>query len=157
MIMLAIMTVVGISSASSEQDTQGVQESGVASVENVPVADASTLPKDNGLCLICHLDFAYDPLAGDHLKAGISCAHCHGTSYEHMSDETLMTSPDILHGRKEVDRFCGKCHDHPHRNKLDAVVGFRKQWTDKKRENGRGVSAESVCTDCHGLHTIARR
>jgi hypothetical protein len=72
-----------------------------------------------------------------------------------MHDETMMTSPDILWGRKEVEKMCRVCHGQ-HKNP-SAVEAFRKEWGGKKRENGRSINRESICTDCHGLHTIARR
>jgi hypothetical protein len=120
------------------------------------IADQGDMPTHNGLCLVCHMDFVGDPIAEDHMAAGITCAHCHGESSEHMQDETLMTPPDILFGRSEVDGFCTPCHQDPHRDPA-AIEAFLDQWADKKRENGRWVNGDSICTDCHGLHTIARR
>lgn len=73
-----------------------------------------------------------------------------------MHDETLMTPPDILYGRTEVEAMCTHCHPTHHKD-LEKVEGFRAKWLGKKRENGRGIQEDSVCTDCHGLHTIARR
>ena len=119
--------------------------------------DKVAFPRDNDLCLICHLDFAYDSITEDHLAAGITCYRCHGLSTEHMSDETMMTSPDVLHGRTEVDSMCMVCHAGPHEENPESVKTFLTEWENKKRENGRSVTPESVCTDCHGLHTIARR
>jgi len=136
---------------SPEQTPTGLSPAILAGV------DGSELPADNDLCLICHLDFAYDPITEDHLSGGVTCTHCHGLSGEHMNDETMMTSPDILHGRLEVDSVCMQCHAKQHEMDLQAVDAFRKKWENKKRENGRFISPESVCTDCHGLHTIARR
>ena len=122
---------------------------------SVSSSGSQDLPTNNGLCLVCHLDFDDDPIAADHLRRGITCAHCHGKSTAHMHDETMMTSPDILHGRAEVKAMCGHCHQ-PHRNP-QAVENFRKKWLGRKRENGRSITADSTCTDCHGLHTIPRR
>jgi len=113
------------------------------------------LPNNNGLCLVCHLDFENDPITTDHLTGGITCAHCHGKSIAHMHDETMMTSPDILYGRAEVEAMCESCH--PSHKNPQAVEVFHRQWLGKKRENGRSVTADSTCTDCHGLHTISRR
>jgi hypothetical protein len=113
------------------------------------------LPESNDLCMICHLDFAYDPIAEDHLAADLTCAHCHGVSVDHMHDETMMTSPDIMFGRREVNALCSGCHT-SHSNQ-DAVNAFRIEWQGKHRENGRSIMPNSICTDCHGLHTIPRR
>ena len=129
------------------------------STARTPASVSSTgsqdLPANNGLCLVCHLDFDDDPITADHLRRGITCAHCHGKSTAHMHDETMMTSPDILHGRSEVKPMCRHCHQ-AHRNP-QAVEIFRQKWLGKKRENGRSITADSTCTDCHGLHTIPRR
>jgi hypothetical protein len=101
------------------------------------------------------MDFADEPITSDHILKGVTCAHCHGKSVEHMHDETMMTGPDVLWGRSEVEAMCLYCHT-PHTNP-DAVEEFRREWLGKKRENGRAVTVDSICTDCHGLHTIARR
>ena len=119
--------------------------------------DGAELPNNNDLCLICLLDFAYDSIAEEHLAAGITCGHCHGLSTEHMTDETMMTSPDVLHGRTEVSSMCTGCHLRPHETVSESITVFLEKWENKKRENGRSITPESVCTDCHGLHTIARR
>lgn len=113
------------------------------------------MPDNNRLCIVCHLDFGDEPLTTDHMSKGITCAHCHGKSVAHMHDETMMTSPDVLWGRSEVEAMCGHCHK-PHKNH-EAVETFRQKWLGKKRENGRGISVDSICTDCHGRHTIPRR
>ena len=115
----------------------------------------SELPQDNGLCELCHLDFDYDSLTIDHLSEGITCAHCHGRSETHFHDETMMSSPDVLYGRSEVEALCNECHT-SHENP-EAVEDFRRQWAGKKWENGRTITIGSICTDCHGQHTISRR
>ena len=61
------------------------------------------LPEDNRLCLVCHLDLRQELIAKGHEDAGIVCASCHGLSMAHMHDEMLMTKPDNLLGRKEVE------------------------------------------------------
>ncbi|MHC4457808.1 MAG: hypothetical protein ACYS0I_12125 [Planctomycetota bacterium] len=116
---------------------------------------ALDMPKNNSLCILCHLDFDDEPITTDHLSNAITCAHCHGTSVAHMHDETMMTSPDVLYGRSQVNPMCNNCHK-PHKFPR-AVENFRKKWLGKKRENGRSIIEDSICTDCHGLHTIARR
>jgi hypothetical protein len=102
------------------------------------------------------MNFAEGDEITDHLAERITCAHCHGRSVDHMNDESLMTPPDLLHGRSEVDLMCSQCHEQIHENP-DAVEAFRRKWGGEKRENGRNVTEESVCTDCHGRHTIPRR
>jgi hypothetical protein len=122
---------------------------------SVSLPGLQDLPNNNGLCLVCHLDFDDDPIANDHLRRGITCARCHGKSTAHMHDETLMTSPDILYGRAEVEAMCSHCHK-THRNP-ESVEIFRSKWLGRKRENGRSITVDSTCTDYHGLHTIPRR
>ena len=72
-----------------------------------------------------------------------------------MHDEMLMTKPDRLFGRAEVESMCRSCHG-PHR-KAAAVERFRKKWLGRARPNGRTIAQDSVCTDCHGTHNIVRK
>lgn len=113
------------------------------------------MPNNNELCIVCHMDFDDEPITADHIFEGITCAHCHGKSVAHMHDETMMTSPDILYGRTEVEAMCNHCHK-PHKNPVP-VEDFRRKWLGKKRENGRSITTDSICSDCHGRHTISRR
>jgi formate-dependent nitrite reductase cytochrome c552 subunit len=117
---------------------------------------ASTSMPDNSLCLVCHVNFAEDDSVANHISQGVTCAHCHGGSVEHMNDESLMTPPDILYGRSEVQTMCEQCHEQSHKNPK-AVEVFRNKWAGQKRENGRNITEEAICTDCHGRHTVPRR
>jgi hypothetical protein len=132
-----------------------VAASCLQSTTSLSLRGSHDMPNNNGLCLVCHLDFDEDSITADHLQRGITCAHCHGKSVAHMHDETMMTSPDVLYGRTEVESMCRHCH-RSHKDKRE-VENFRAKWLGKKRENGRNITAESTCTDCHGLHTISRR
>jgi hypothetical protein len=107
---------------------------------------------NNGLCLVCHLDLGEELIAETHRAQGIACTDCHGPTTEHMHDEMLMTKPDILFGRREVEPSCKECHD-KHDNP-DAVEAFRAEWLGKSRDNGRTITADAICTDCHGKHNI---
>ncbi len=101
----------------------------------------------------------------DHLPPDITCDVCHGASTEHVHDEMLMTKPDLLFSRSEVRRMCSRCHtigeegqlfsieDHSNPN---AVKSFLRRWAGRMRPNGRNVSEDSVCTDCHGTHNISK-
>jgi len=72
-----------------------------------------------------------------------------------MHDEMLMTKPDILYGRTEVEPMCKGCHvSHKDPN---AVAAFRREWAGRTRPNGRAVTDESICTDCHGTHNIMKK
>ena len=35
-----------------------------------------------------------------------------------------------------------------------AVEAFYKKWSGRMRPNGRAITPDSVCTDCHGTHNI---
>ncbi len=119
----------------------------------------------NAQCYVCHSGLKTEDIAADHLAMDITCDECHGTSTEHMHDEMLMTEPDLLFGRAEVQKMCSdpSCHqpgegrlvygrqDHKDTEKVEA---FFEKWRGRTRPNGRAVSTESVCTDCHGTHNL---
>lgn len=120
---------------------------------------------DNNKCYVCHPYLKTEKLTTVHEPMGITCDVCHGPSIEHMHDEMLMTAPDKLFGRAEVRSFCSgdychapaddreyyTFHDHEDTKK---VMAFSKKWHGKMRPNGRAVSDDSVCTDCHGTHNL---
>jgi cytochrome c5 len=111
-----------------------------------------TLPTDNSLCVLCHANFRDEELVTAHLKQGVTCAVCHGISFEHMNDETSRTKPDLLYGRAQVAGFCTRCHGrHTHPERVQA---FLAEWKGKTRPNGRLILQQATCTDCHGLHAI---
>ena len=112
------------------------------------------MPKDNSICLVCHINFAKEDIAAKHLKNSITCATCHGVSYEHANDEEAAAKPDILYGRAEVDSFCKKYHA-AHKDPK-AVARFLEEWKGKRRPQGRLILANAICTDCHGLHRLPR-
>ena len=109
----------------------------------------------NTICYVCHLDLQTEDIAAVHLQEGITCDKCHGPSTHHLHDEMLMTKPDILFGRAEVEAMCNGCHQ-PHK-KPEVVEAFRKKWLGRTRPNGRAITQESVCTDCHGTHNIIKQ
>jgi hypothetical protein len=106
-----------------------------------------------------------EEISTTHVEMGVSCDECHGPSIEHMHDEMLMTEPDLKFGRAEVERMCSNpsCHKpgegrevygrQDHMNPA-AVEAFFEKWTGRMRPNGRAVTHNSVCTDCHGTHNI---
>jgi len=65
-----------------------------------------------------------------------------------------MTKPDILFGRDEVESMCRKCHG-DHKNP-QVVQDFREHWLGRSRPNGRTITSDSICTDCHGTHNIVK-
>ena len=114
-------------------------------------------PGDNRLCYVCHKDLRTEQITAGHEKYAVTCADCHGASTEHMEDEMLMTKPDRLFGRTEVDAMCITCHDLKvcHANE-PAMEAFGNKWLGRIRPNGRAITVDSVCTDCHGTHNIVK-
>ncbi len=107
---------------------------------------------DNSHCLVCHLDFKEEKISAEHEEVGVGCNSCHGESYAHGDDEFNITTPDVTYGREEIAPLCKKCHQfHKKGRKYKA---FLKEWEDERRPNGRMISANSVCTDCHGNHAV---
>jgi hypothetical protein len=108
-----------------------------------------------------------EEISTTHLEMDVTCDECHGASTEHMHDEMLMTEPDLLFGRSEVERMCSNptCHKpgegravygrQDHKDQ-EAVEAFFQKWTGRIRPNGRAVNHDSVCTDCHGTHNISK-
>jgi hypothetical protein len=95
-------------------------------------ASEKTYSNNNSLCYVCHIDLNAEQITTVHLAQGITCDSCHGRSSHHMNDEMLMTRPDILYGRTEVEPMCKTCHQ-THKDP-NAVAAFRKkdqptQWT----------------------------
>ncbi|MHC4120121.1 MAG: family 16 glycoside hydrolase [Planctomycetota bacterium] len=120
----------------------------------------------NGKCYVCHPIMKTEELTTSHLEMGVTCDTCHGASTEHMHDEMLMTKPDLLFGRSQVRKMCSNptCHksggdrelygrqDHMD---IEAVEAFFEKWTGRMRPNGRNITPDSICTDCHGTHNIS--
>jgi|GEM_PF-1119623 len=95
----------------------------------------------NAACYVCHMTFVGEELSKTHLRAKVTCIHCHGLSAGHANDEDIgATPPDVTFNRDEVDAMCLKCHD---RHEVLA-----EETTVQKQQ--------PVCTDCHGKHGISR-
>lgn len=119
----------------------------------------------NSKCYVCHPTLKTEEISIGHLAAGVTCDECHGTSTEHMHDEMLMTPPDLLFGRSEVNAMCSNpsCHapgegrreygvrDHKEPAK---VRQFHDDHLGRVRPNGRAISKQPICTDCHGTHNL---
>jgi hypothetical protein len=131
----------------------------VATVPSNGAEESDKQPtKSNELCYVCHLDMITEKITNIHIEHDIACTDCHGDSRHHMHDEMLMTKPDSLFGRSEVDGLCRHCHHHdPHADKQEKIDAFIKEWQGKDRPNGRSVNSESICTDCHGTHNIVKQ
>ncbi|MFH1717259.1 MAG: family 16 glycoside hydrolase, partial [Planctomycetota bacterium] len=138
-----------------------------AGLLTVCMAEESQTDKSNanGKCHVCHPSMKTEDISTIHVARGVTCDVCHGASTEHMHDEMLMTKPDLLFGRSEVRNMCSKCHKggegqefysrQEHKNPA-AVEEFITKWTGRMRPSGRAVSQNSICTDCHGTHNIAK-
>jgi len=128
----------------------------------------SERPDGNGKCYVCHPGLKTEEITTIHVKMNVTCDECHGPSVEHMHDEMLMTKPDLLFGRSEVNRMCSNpiCHTPGGPPPADQVYGrqdhkdhaaveaFYKKWLGRTRPNGRAITPDSVCTDCHGKHNL---
>lgn len=150
----AAIVVIGILSfcelACQERAVKQVNAPRVVRVQAPPTDTPSNAA--NSACLVCHMYFGSEMIVTKHEKKNILCVTCHGASEPHRADETLRTKPDILWGRAQVAELCRQCHN-PHKNP-DKVEAFRKEWSGKARPNGRFIGENSICTDCHGEHTI---
>lgn len=133
--------------------------------ESQPGKPAGEKPNDNSKCYVCHPDLRTEEISTVHLDMGITCDECHGPSVEHLEDEMLMTTPDFLFGRLEVDKMCSNptCHKpggdryiYGFEDHIDtaAVKAFYNKWLGRIRPNGRVITVKSICTDCHGTHNI---
>lgn len=123
---------------------------------NVPAPDTA--------CFVCHDNFEKERIArihsgakrekrggeededDKHLKPASQrpkasgCLGCHGSSFDHRSDEDNVTTPDVMYTRGEVKAACLQCHT-PHK-------------AEHKRKDGKDpLPPNPVCTDCHGRHT----
>ncbi|MBA7644454.1 hypothetical protein ES703_52198 [subsurface metagenome] len=93
----------------------------------------------NAACYVCHMTFVKEELSKTHLRAEITCVHCHGLSAGHANDEDIgATPPDISFKRDQVNVMCLKCHEDDDLPSEEVVAGEHP----------------SVCTDCHGTHKI---
>lgn len=114
---------------------------------------------DNSRCHVCHLDFAEEPIALGHAKAGIGCTKCHGDCDEHIADESWATGgngtpPGKLFYRKDVDPCCEDCHKE-HNVPARKIIAF---WHDRHAAKAdkppTAAPRDAVCTDCHGEHKM---
>jgi hypothetical protein len=119
-----------------------------------PISQDTGGLKDNTVCLVCHVDLEAEDIVAVHLKAGIVCASCHGPSEVHRSDELNIMKPDVMFGRSDIGRFCKACH--PKHSSGTQYTIFVDTWLGKRRANGRMVTKDSTCMDCHGNHAILR-
>jgi len=150
---LAAIGVVALAQTLQERSEQVKREVAEEAVKHAALRGSQgALPGDNSLCLLCHANFRDEEIVTVHLQQGITCAVCHGISFEHMNDETSRTKPDFLFGRAQVAAFCERCHG-PHAEP-EKVQAFLNEWKGKTRPNGRLILQQAMCTDCHGVHAL---
>lgn len=104
---------------------------------------------DNSYCLVCHINFQREPFAVAHVKAGVACSQCHGSSHPHAADEEHLTAPDILFAKAAVNDSCMTADCHP-RVRMEAEIGHRPLFAAADPDH-------PYCTDCHGNHRIPTR
>ncbi|MBM4033964.1 MAG: DUF1080 domain-containing protein [Planctomycetes bacterium] len=123
----------------------------------------ANVPSPDSACFVCHANFEGEKLAkkhaddkadklareedDEHLRPAkdrpkrAGCAGCHGTCFDHRSDEDNVTPPDVMYTRGEVKAACLACHL-PHK-------------AERKRKDGTGPPPpNATCTDCHGHHKV---
>ncbi len=117
-------------------------------------------------CLSCHTasDALPDGFIRDdvHLRAGLSCAGCHGGDPTSDDQDTAMSPRAGFVGvpaKKEIPRFCGKCH---------SDIDFMRQYqpripTDQAQQYATSVHGKRLlegdtkvadCTSCHTAHGV---
>lgn len=106
-------------------------------------------PGDNSYCLVCHINFDREEFAFVHVKAGIGCTRCHGSSDDHAADEEHLTPPDIIFSKAKVNASCMASECHP-RGSMEKEIGHRPFFAGADPEH-------HDCTDCHGQHLIPNR
>jgi len=127
----------------------------------------------NDACIACHKDIDDEREPGHqvmphifedvHLKAGLSCADCHGGNPKAFDDEdaAMWDDPTFVGAieKKDQPQVCGKCHSDPDfmrqytaHLKTDQVAQY---WTSQHGHLLKeGNTKVAVCTDCHGVHGI---
>ena len=124
------------------------------------------VPSPDTACFVCHANFEKEKIALKHASEGRGkheededdedekylrpakdrpkrngCAGCHGTCFDHRSDEDNVTTPDVMYTRAEVVPACLACHI--------------RHKAETKRKDGKGAPPPNpVCTDCHGHHSV---
>jgi predicted CXXCH cytochrome family protein len=117
-------------------------------------------------CVACHREQDLLPghfLEADvHMKAGLSCAGCHGGNSTTDDEEEAMSSAAGFRGvpsKRDIPAFCGRCH---------SDIAFMRRYqpgieTDQQSQYAASVHGlklaagdEKVadCTSCHSSHAV---
>ena len=117
-------------------------------------------------CIACHQELEMLPedfeIYDVHLRSGLSCAGCHGGDPS-SDDEDIAMSPENgfvgVPSRKEIPKFCGKCHSNPEFMRdfhpglaTDQVSQYFTSVHGKKFLSGDKKVA--ICINCHTTHGI---
>lgn len=130
--------------------------------DNVQIENES----DN--CLSCHMENDFLPegftLDDVHIKAGLTCAGCHGGDPSSDDEEEAMSEKNNFIGVPEIDeipKFCGKCH-----SDIDFMRKYRPQiQTDQEAQYYTSLHGKQLlkgddnvaqCSSCHTAHSIFR-
>ena len=106
---------------------------------------------DNSACFVCHANYAEEPMARDHAKAGLGCVDCHGDSFPHRNDENNTTPPDTMYPANRIDPSCRECHATHDVPAVEVIALYLKRCPSKRDPT------KIVCTDCHGEHSLEVR
>jgi predicted CXXCH cytochrome family protein len=129
-------------------------------------AEQADLQKNNDQCIICHLGIEMMPADFNkedvHLKAGLSCAECHGGDPKAEDMEESMSPKKGFIGipsRLKTPQLCGTCHSNINymrtfqpRIATDQVQQYFTSIHGKKLRQGDKKAAE--CVSCHSAHKI---
>lgn len=121
---------------------------------------------ENNNCYSCHKENEYLPEDFNeediHIKAGISCADCHGGDINSDDEDEAMSAAKGFVGvpsRRGMPEFCGKCHSNIEfmkkynpRMETDQVARYFTSVHGKQLK--KGDKNVAVCTNCHTAHSI---
>jgi hypothetical protein len=108
--------------------------------------------------------------ASVHAAVGLSCHECHGGNPDPALADDADAAMDprfaahpfqAVPARKDIPRFCGRCHSDPEymkRFRPDARIDQEQEYWTSYHGKGlaRGDTRVATCVDCHGVHDIAR-
>lgn len=117
-------------------------------------------------CIKCHIENDMMPehySENDiHWQNGLSCAGCHGGDPKEIDEEKAMSKRKGFVGvpnKKEIPRFCGKCHS----NLTEMQLYQARIPTDQESQYYVSIHGQQLklgnmdvatCTDCHTSHEI---
>ncbi|VAX27999.1 hypothetical protein MNBD_IGNAVI01-97 [hydrothermal vent metagenome] len=127
---------------------------------------AQNAPKYQDECIKCHIENDMMPehyTENDiHWQKGLSCAGCHGGDPKEIDEEKAMSKRNGFVGvpdKKEVPRFCGKCHS----NLTEMQLYQARIPTDQESQYYVSIHGQQLklgnkdvatCIDCHTSHEI---